>query len=350
MLMTSAREDQWEDGMAVGRGRAWGVGLGVFASVCFGGSGTVGKALVDAGASPLQATWIRVVGAALLLVPIALIARRRAVLETMRRAPRLLVLYGLTGVAGSQACYFVAAARLPVGVAILLEYMGPVLVVAWIRFVRRVAVPASAGAGVVIALVGLACVVQIWSGLRLDGIGMLAGLCAAGCQASYFLILDRMGEDADPITMTAGGLTVAAVALTAVASPWAIHWHILAAEVPLGSHQVPGWALAAWVAVVCTVVAYITGAAAVQRLSAPVAGGVGYVEAVSAALIAWAVLGQSLGPIQLAGGAVVLLGAYVAQRAVTAPEPAPAEPTEPAPVTAPAEPPEPAPVTPSTVM
>ncbi|KWX02597.1 Uncharacterized protein LI90_3640 [Carbonactinospora thermoautotrophica] len=50
---------------------------------------------------------------------------------------RLLVAYGAVSVAAVQACYFGAAARLPVSTALLLEYLAPVLVVGWVWLVRR---------------------------------------------------------------------------------------------------------------------------------------------------------------------------------------------------------------------
>ncbi|TDE15735.1 hypothetical protein E1289_36760 [Actinomadura sp. 6K520] len=119
------------------RTRAWGVGLVLAASVCFGAFGPFGKALIEAGLGPLQAVWLRLATAALVLVPVAVLLRGRAAARALRPHTRLLAVYGLTGVAGCQACYFVAASRLPVGVAILLEFSGPVIVLAWLRLVRR---------------------------------------------------------------------------------------------------------------------------------------------------------------------------------------------------------------------
>ena len=58
------------------------------------------------------------------------------------------MLYGLTGIAGCQTLFFIAASRLPVGVALMLEFSGPVLVVAWLKFGQKVAVPRSAALGV----------------------------------------------------------------------------------------------------------------------------------------------------------------------------------------------------------
>ncbi len=298
------------------RTKAWGLGFGIVSSIAFGTSGPFGKALINAGYSPLQASWTRVAGAAVVLVPVALTLRRRAAGRAVRRHWPFLLLFGLMGVAGCQTLYFVAASRLPVGVAILLEYTGPVLVVAWIRFVRRAAVPPRAALGVGIALAGLACVVEVWSGLAFGASGLLAGLGAAAFQASYFLIVDRVGDQVDPLVMNAAGAVTAAVALTVIAPPWRIPWHVLGEGVPVGGHAAPGWLLAVWLVLISTVVAYVTGVAAVQRLSAPVAGAVAYIEAVTAALFAWLFLGEHLTPVQLAGGAIVLAGAYVAQRSV----------------------------------
>src|SRR5919197_4850426 len=119
--------------MAAARAKATGLGFGIVSSVTFGTSGPFGKALISAGYSPMQASWTRVAGAALVLVPLVLALRGRAALRVTRRHWPALATYGAFGVAGCQSLYFIAASRLPVGVAILLEFMGPVLVVAWIR-------------------------------------------------------------------------------------------------------------------------------------------------------------------------------------------------------------------------
>ncbi|NVI87324.1 EamA family transporter [Actinomadura sp. BRA 177] len=303
----------------VNRGQGTGLALALVSSVCFGASGPFGKALIEAGLGPLQAVWLRIAVAALVLVPVAAILRGRAVLRGLRPHARPLIVYGLTGVAGCQACYFVAASRLPVGVAILLEFSGPVIVLGWLRLVRRVPVHRTAAAGVAIAMAGLALVVQVWTGLSLDPLGLAAGLGAAACQASYFLIVDRLTGRVDPLAITSAGSVVGAAALTVPAVPWALPWDVLPADVPFAGTTAPGWFLVAWIGIVSTVIAYLTGVAGLQRLSAQVGGAICYTEAVAAALIAWAVLGERLTPVQMAGGAVVLTGAYIAQRAAAGP-------------------------------
>jgi drug/metabolite transporter (DMT)-like permease len=307
--------------MDAARRKAWGLGLGIFCSIAFGTSGSFGKALIGAGLSPLQASWVRVAGATLVLAPVMLALRSRAARTAVRRHWPILLPYGVLGVAGCQSFYFVAASRLPVGVAILLEFTGPVLVVGWTRFVLRTALPRSAALGVAIALAGLACVVEVWSGLRLDMLGVLAGFGAAACQAAFFLLADRASGRVDPLVMTAVGFAVATVTLAVAAPPWRIPWQVLTARVALGEHATRGWVLAALLVVVSTVIAYVTSVAAVHRLSAPIAGAVGYVEAVAAAVFAWLLLGEHLSTVQLAGGLIVLIGAFVAQRSVAAREP-----------------------------
>jgi drug/metabolite transporter (DMT)-like permease len=301
---------------AVGTLRTTGLTFGIMSAVCFGASGPCAKALTDAGFSPLQAVWIRVLGAAVLLVPAAVATRGRGFARSVRDNWGPMAAYAVTAVALCQTFYFVAASRLQVGVAILLEFTGPVLVVAWIGLVRRHKVPRSAVIGVLTAVLGLLAVVQIWSGLRLDPVGVAAGLGAACGNASYFLIVDRLAGRVDPLTLTGGGMTLAVLALFPLARPWRLPWHLFAAPVQVGRHSAPGWTIVAVLVLVSTVIAYVAGAGAVQRLSAPVACGVAYIEAVAASVIAWVTLGQRLTAVQICGGVVVLCGAFLAQGSV----------------------------------
>jgi len=293
-----------------------GLGFAVFSAITFGGSGPFAKALIGAGFTPEQAAWLRILGAAALLIPLVLIFRGTAGLRAARGSWKALILYGVTGIAGCQTLFFIAASRLPVGVALMLEFSGPVLVVAWLKFGQKVAVPRSAALGVGIALIGLATVVEIWSGLRLDAVGLLAGLGAAACQATYFILIDKLTGAADPLVMTAAGSVVGAVLLTLISAPWGIPWHALVDTIAIGHRHAPGWVLATWLIVVSTVVAYLAGAAAIQRLSAAIAGAVAYVEVVAASIFALILLGETLSTNQIIGGVIVLAGAFVAQSSV----------------------------------
>ncbi|MEU6477143.1 EamA family transporter [Streptomyces sp. NPDC047017] len=304
-------------------GKGAGLCLALVSAVAFGGSGVAAKPLIEAGLGPLHVVWLRVTGAALVMLPLAV--RHRAL---PRRRPALLAGFGLLAVAGVQACYFAALSRIPVGVALLVEYLAPALVLGWVRCVQRRPVTRAAALGVVLAAGGLACVVEVWSGLSFDALGLLLALGAACCQVGYFVLSDPgadAGEQApDPLGVIAYGLLVGAVVLTAVARPWAMDWSVLAHTAHMNGTPVPAAFLLAWIVLVATVLAYVTGVLSVRRLSPQVAGVVACLEAVIATVLAWVLLGEHLSAPQVAGGAVVLLGAFIAQS--SAPAEAAAEP------------------------
>ncbi|MGW5045461.1 EamA family transporter [Streptomyces griseoluteus] len=301
-----------------GSGRGAGLGLALVSALAFGGSGVAAKPLIEAGLDPLHVVWLRVTGAALVMLPLAV--RHRALL---RQRPALLAGFGLLAVAGVQACYFAALSRIPVGVALLIEYLAPALVLGWVRFVQRRPVTRAAALGVVLAAGGLACVVEVWSGLRFDALGLLLALGAACCQVGYFVLSDQGGDAGerapDPLGVIAYGLLAGAAVLTLVARPWTMDRSVLTGTAHLDGTPVPALALLAWIVLVATVAAYVTGVLSVRRLSPQVAGVVACLEAVIATVLAWVLLGEHLSPPQVAGGAVVLLGAFIAQ------SPAPAQ-------------------------
>ncbi|MEV5593852.1 EamA family transporter [Streptomyces sp. NPDC052496] len=298
---------------AANRARKTGLALALISAVAFGGSGVAAKPLITAGLEPLHVTWLRVAGAALVMLPVAWRHRRLPL-----RRPALLAGFGLLAVAGVQACYFAALSRIPVGVALLIEYLAPALVLGWVRFVQRKPVTRAAAVGVVLAVGGLACVVEIWSGLRFDPVGIALALGAACCQVGYFVLSDHGtdGEDAaDPLGVVAYGLLVGAAVLTVVARPWEMDWPVLGGSAYLDGTRVPAMALLGWLVLVATVLAYLTGVLSVRRLSPQVAGVVACLEAVMATVLAWVLLGEHLTAPQLVGGAVVLIGAFIAQSA-----------------------------------
>ncbi|MER7489521.1 EamA family transporter [Streptomyces sp. NPDC126497] len=298
------------------RGRGVGLGLALLSALAFGGSGVAAKPLIEAGLDPLHVVWLRVAGAALVMLPLAV--RHRGLL---RRRPALLAGFGLFAVAGVQACYFAALSRIPVGVALLVEYLAPALVLGWVRFVQRRPVTRAAAVGVVLAVGGLACVVEVWAGLGFDVLGLLLALGAACCQVGYFVLSDQGGDDEeapDPLGVIAHGLLAGAAVLTVVARPWSMDWSVLTGSAEMNGTQVAAPVLLAWIVLVATVVAYVTGVLSVRRLSPQVAGVVACLEAVVATVLAWVLLGERLSAPQIAGGLVVLAGAFIAQTSAPA--------------------------------
>ncbi|MDX3076179.1 EamA family transporter [Streptomyces sp. MI02-7b] len=299
--------------MHVSQGRNTGLGLALVSAFAFGGSGVAAKPLIEAGLDPLHVVWLRVAGAALMMLPVVL--RHRALLL---RRPAVLAGFGLLGVAGVQAFYFAAISRIPVGVAILVEFLGPALLLGWVRFVQRKAVSRAAAVGVVLAVGGMAAVVEVWSGLAFDPLGLALAFGAACCQVSYFVLADHGsdGEDApDPVAVIAYGLLIGALVLTVTSRPWEMDWTVLTHRADMGEVSVPALLLVGWIVLVATVVAYLTGVLAVRRLSPQVAGVVACLEAVVGTILAWILLDEHLGLPQILGGVLVLAGAFVAQTA-----------------------------------
>ncbi|MFD0273867.1 DMT family transporter [Kitasatospora sp. NPDC127111] len=292
-------------------GRTLGLTLALVSAVAFGGSGTAAKPLIEAGLSPLHVVWLRVTGAAVVLLPLAY-RHRDAVL----RRPGLLLGFGLLAVAGVQACYFAAISRIPVGVALLIEYLGPPLLLGYVKFVQRKPISRGAAIGAGVAVAGLACVVEVWNGLSFDALGVLFALGAACCQVGYFVLADagsRGDRPVEPLAISAYGLLIGAVVLTAFTRPWTADWSLLGGNVVMNGHSLPALLPAAWMVLIATVLAYLTGVIAVRHLSPPVAGVVANLEAVVATLLAWVLLGEHLGVPQTAGGLLVLAGAFAAQ-------------------------------------
>ncbi|MFB4279426.1 MULTISPECIES: EamA family transporter [unclassified Nonomuraea] len=300
-----------------------GLALAFVSSVCFAFSGPMAKYLIAAGLAPMEAVWTRMAGAGLLLVAVLAVVRPRALRIPSARLP-FFALYAVMAVAGVQALYFVAITRLPVGVALLLEFMAPVMVVAWVRFVRKLRLARAAYVGAVVAVVGLAIVVEAWQGLRLDALGLLLGLLAGACCAGYFLMNDSFGDDVDPLGLIAWGMTGAAVVLIPFSRPWDIPWSAFTVSAaPEGGVTLPVLAAYLWMVLIATVIAYILGVNAVRRLSAAVGATVASLEVIGGAIVAWALVGETLGAFQIVGGLIVLSGALLAQTATSASQPEP---------------------------
>ncbi|MGQ4601071.1 EamA family transporter [Nocardia sp. R6R-6] len=294
--------------------RAWASGLSLTSWVLFAGSGSLAKAVMDAGWSAAAVTSVRIAVAAALLVPVVAVLRPRAL--WFRRADLwLLFSYGLLGVAGVQLFFFVAVARVPVGMAMVLVNLAPALVALWIRVVRRTRLPGLVWLGIGLAMAGLALVVEIWRGSRLDLLGVAAGLGAAICSAGYFLLGEHGARRHDSFGLTAAGLAIGAVVVVVVSPPWTLPRSLLTAPAVLGGLQAPVWLVLLVLAVVGTVLPYLAGLRALRDLPSAWASVLALVEPLVAAMLAWLLLGQALGLTQLAGGVLLLGGAVLVQLA-----------------------------------
>jgi drug/metabolite transporter (DMT)-like permease len=295
----------------------------VGAAALFGINGTVSTLALQAGLPATRLTALRCTGAAIgLVVVLAVVSPRR--LRVTRRELPFLAVFGVVGVALTQFLYYVAIGRLPVGIALVFEMTAPVFIALYVWLVRREQVRSRLWVALLLSLCGLVLVAQVWEGGgSLDPLGVAAGLLAALCLATYYLMGERGTAVRDPIALTTWSFVAAAV-FWAVAAPW---WRfdagVLVHRVPasLGGLSVPLWALVAWIVVLGAIVPFWLSIAALPHLSPTTAGLVATVEPVFASIVAWLWVEQVLTGWQIAGGAVVLVGIALAQTARATPVP-----------------------------
>lgn len=289
-----------------GRHKGLGLWLALASAATFGSSGPFAKSLLLEGWSSGAIVLLRVSGATVVLaVPTVLALRGRWAL--VRASAPTILAYGAVAVAGCQVAYFYAVQRLDVGVALLLEYLGVVLVVlvVWVR-TRR---PPSGltGLGVVLALLGLVLVLDLAGQSRPDLLGVAWGLVAATGLATFFILA---GEESalPPVALAGLGMGAGAAILGLFGAVRVIPLTFGGSEVELMGRHAPWWFAVGELAIVAAAVAYLLGVTATRMLGSTVASFVGLTEVLFAAVFAWLILGELPGLMQLAGGVCIVAG------------------------------------------
>jgi drug/metabolite transporter (DMT)-like permease len=288
------------------------------AATLFAVNGTISKVILASGISSSELAEVRSSGAFAGLAVLVLAFRRHAVRLQRRELP-FLVCFGVGGLAFVQWFYFLAIHRLAIGIALLIQYLAPLLVALWARFVFNERVRRRIWIALALALAGLTLVAEIWEGLALDGFGAAAALIAAVAYAAYVLLAEHGLRRRDPISLSCYGFLFAAFFWTVV-QPW---WNFPGGRVDdrvslLGnlSHlHLPVWALMTSMVLAGTIVPFGLVVAALRHISATRLGIVAMVEPVAASLVAYAWLDESLSAAQLIGGAIVLAAILLAQTA-----------------------------------
>lgn len=284
-----------------------GLWLALVSAAAFGSSGPLAKSLLDAGWTPGAAVTARIGGAALVLLVPALVALRGR-WALLRANAGLVSVYGVVAMAAVQLLFFNAVTTLSVGVALLLEYLGVVLVVLWL-WVRHGNRPRPwTLLGIVASVAGLLLVLDVTGGTRVDVEGVLWALGAAVGLAAYFVLSARETGGLPPLVMATGGMVVATVALAVAGLLGAMPMAVSTGDVVLRDAALPWWAPVAALCLVAAAVAYATGIAATRRLGSKIASFVGLTEVLFSVLFAWLLIGELPLPVQLAGGALIVAG------------------------------------------
>ena len=290
------------------------------AATLFAVNGTVSKVVLDSGGlSTVELTEVRSMGAFLGFAVVLLLLRPES-FRVARGELLFLAVFGVTGVASVQWLYFVAIHRLPIGIALLIEYLAPVLIALWARYVLHEPVRRRIWLALVLALAGLSLIVDVWSGgIALDGLGVAAALAGAGAYALYVLMADHAVQRRDPISVMCFGFLFAAIFWCVVKPVWEFPFGQLDDDASLlgnlDEFSSPTWLLVGFVVVVGTMVTYGLIVAALGHISATRVAIVAMLEPVAASVVAWLWLDETLGAVQLAGGVVVLAAILLAQTA-----------------------------------
>jgi drug/metabolite transporter (DMT)-like permease len=289
-------------------------------ALLFSFNGIISKIVLLDEISAWRLTQIRTGGAFVILFTFFWIFKRHELKPTKAELPWL-ILFGIVGVALVQALYFVAIERMYVGIALLIEFTAPIWILAFLRFVLKKQVPKGLWYAIALAFTGLLMITQIWSGLSIDQIGLIAAFLDALALAGYFLIGDLLGKTKSSGAIATWGFGVASLMLLFALPIWNFPFETLSNEMSLlgrfEGYSLPGWVLTLWIVVMGTIAPYLFVISGLKLLSASTASIFGMIEPVLAGIFAWWWLSESLTGVQLIGCLVVIVGISVADRVRT---------------------------------
>ena len=296
---------------------ARGYALALAAATLLALNGSLARYLLDDGVGALRLSQLRSAGALLILVTL-LAAWRPGLLRVEREALPALAFLGVAGMALVHATYFLAIARLQIGVALTIQYLAPLALLLWLRLFHGRRLSAGVWGAVGLSVVGCFLVVRAYEAEALDGVGVAAALAAMVTFAIYLVGSERAGRRHRPATTLVWTFAFASL-FWAVFTPW---WSFPFTALASGRNAL----LALGVIVLGTLAPFALIVSALRHLPSPRVAVVATLEPVLGAAFAYALHGERLHPVQLLGGALVL-GAVVwvqAQRSGLEAELAPA--------------------------
>ncbi|MGW6658423.1 EamA family transporter [Rhodococcus sp. NPDC055024] len=297
----------------------------LLSAATFGISGPFAKSLIESGWSPGGAVFARVAGGALVMMVIA-VATQWNRLRQVSTHTRTVLLYGVFAISGVQLCFFNAVQHLSVGVALLLEYLAPIIVIGWVWITKGTRPSVQTLLGAAVALIGAAVVIDVFGSAEISAAGVAWGLAAAACLAVYFVISERADGDLHPVVLAASGLTVSALVIGTLGLVGILPFQFSASNTVVAEHSVGVWLPVTVLVLVSTVIAYLTGIAAITLLGPTIGSLVALTEVLCAVVAAWILVGESVTALQAAGGAAIIAGLVLARLGQVAPKQIPADP------------------------
>jgi drug/metabolite transporter (DMT)-like permease len=275
-------------------------------AVAFGAMGIFGKLAYEEGATVgvLLATRF-VLAAALFWVIVAVAGHMAAVRALPRRDLGLAFALGALGYGAQAGAYFAALDRIDVSLLGLLVYTYPVIVTVVAVLMGREVASRRTALALLLASAGLVLVLAGAASGALDPLGTALGLAASVVYSTYILVSDPVAARVGPITLSALVCTGAALTMTLAS--------LVSGDLKPGAVSGEGFMWLAALAVVSTVGAIGFFFAGLRRVGPSAASILSTIEPVTTVALAFVIFGESLGPFQLVGGALVL-AAVVAVR------------------------------------
>ncbi|MDF1596065.1 MAG: EamA family transporter [Acidimicrobiia bacterium] len=262
------------------------------AALLFGVSGAIASdALVEISAA--RAAQSRAMVAVVVLLPYAWYRGKLAA----RASWTLLLLFGasLTAV---NAAYYEAVDRIGVGPGMTLQFLAPIVVLLWMRWVERKFIRRSTWWAAYVALIGTGLIAEVWRVSDIDLIGVGAGLAAALTFAAYLIIGERLGQTMPPSGIMAYGFAISALMWAVIQPVWSFPTDL--------SPRV--WVELAWLGIIGTAIPFMLELQALRRASAGFVGVIATAEPVIGAVAAWMMFAQKMASLQIAG-MVLIVGA-----------------------------------------
>lgn len=280
--------------------------LVLLSAVSWGASATLARAVFrDAGVPPLHAVELRVTIAFAVLLVWALVTDR-SLLRIERRDIGYLLVLGLVGVTAVQASYYHAIATLGVGMAILLQYLAPSLIVLW-HVLRGQRPHRSTSIAVLCALLGTGFIVRGMDvrAMHASPFDWTVGFASAVIFAFYILYSKRGLARYRPETLLLYTFGIAAVFWTVLIPPMRILDAGYSASV---------WMRFAVLGLFSTLVPFWAFYAGLRRLAPAEASVLATFEPVVGIVASAIFLHESLGAMQTLGAALVIAAAILAAR------------------------------------
>ena len=288
------------------------------AALTYGFNGVIAKWVLLAPLSSIRLTEIRTLGASVLL-GLWLAIRSPADLKLPRSMWREIAVFGIIGVTAVQVFYFYSISKMPVSIALIIEFTAPIWITLYLRFIKHETVAQSMWYGLGLGFGGLVLLAQVWKGLTLSGLGLISSFLDALSLAYYYYKAGQLSKKISSEAVVFWGMALTAIFLAIVQPWWSYPFHIFTDSIPLTGnfvgHSLPGWLLILWVVVMGTLMPYILVVRGIKHLNASIASTIGMLEPILAGVFAWLMMSERLNGVQLLGAAVVLAGIYLADRA-----------------------------------